>query len=122
MMRSRKIAAVIYTLILMFAGIGTTAKSATMENVLTAIHSNYQPASISDMETAKQDEIICLALNQYHEARGSTAADIMAVGFSTRNRVTKSASKSYCSTIWERGQYVWTKRPVKGILPKENAA
>ena len=118
-MRSHKTASFVFILALF--GLGTTAKSATLENTLSAIHKNYQPESINDLEKTQQDEIICLALDQYAEARGSTTADIMAVGFSTRNRVTKG-SHSFCKTIWEKGQYIWTRKPVKGILPKENAS
>ena len=119
-MRSRKTAAVVIMLCLSsFFGVATTAKSATKQNVLTAIHKDYQPESLNDLDSDVQNEIICLALNQYHEARGTPEADIMAVGFSTRNRVNRSDEKSYCDTIWEKGQYIWTKRAVQGILPKD---
>jgi N-acetylmuramoyl-L-alanine amidase len=121
-MRSRKTAAAIAVLLLTFVGLGTPAKSATLKQTLTAIQANYVPATFDDLEVSTQNQIICLALNQYHEARGSTEADIKAVGYSTRNRVLKSPAQDYCATIWERGQYVWTTRGVSGILPREKAS
>lgn len=121
-MRSSKIAAVFCSLFLAITGFATTAKSATIDKVLTAIHKDYQPTIIDDLDDTQQNEIICLALNQYHEARGSSKADIMAVGLSTRNRVKNSSNQSFCDTIWEKGQYIWSTRPLKGILPKERAA
>lgn len=122
-MRSRKTAAVIIALGLAFAGLGSTAKSATIDQATQAIHKNYDLTPISDLEEDTQNQIICLALNQYHEARGSSVADIKAVGFSTRNRVQRDPdSHDFCAAIWEKGQYVWTKRPVKGLLPRDKAS
>jgi N-acetylmuramoyl-L-alanine amidase len=121
-MRSRKTAAVISVLTLALAGFSTTAKSATIEQATHAIHENYNISPISDLEIPQQDEVICLALNQYHEARGSSEADIKAVGYSTRNRVRATESKSFCKSIWEKGQYVWTTRTLLGMLPKEKAS
>ena len=121
-MRSRKTAAVLIAFTLAFAGFGATAKSATIEQTTQAIQDNYDISTISDLEASTQNEIICLALNQYHEARGSTEADIKAVGFSTRNRVRDSESHSFCKAIWEKGQYVWTKWSLVRILPREKAS
>jgi len=122
-MRSRKIAAAFAVLLLTVTGLGTPAKSATLDQTLTALQEHFVPETLSDLEVSTQKQIICLALNQYHEARGSTEADIKAVGFSTRNRVEKSADRDdYCATIWQRGQYEWTKRAVSGILPREKAS
>lgn len=122
-MRSRKTAAVLYiALTLAFTSFGATAKSATIEQATQAIHQSLDITPISDLEVTQQDEVICLALNQYHEARGSSEQDIKAVGFSTRNRVRASDSHSFCKTIWEKGQYVWTKRSVSGLLPREKGS
>lgn len=119
-MRSRKLAAFL-VLVMATTGLGTTAKSATVEQTVSAIRQNHLPDHLNDLEVSTQNQIICLALNQYHEARGSSEADIKAVGFSTRNRVQKR-SRDYCNIIWERGQYVWTTRALSGIIPREKAS
>ena len=94
-------------------------KSATAEKVITAVQQKYKLTPIEDLDDTIQRQIICLALNLYHEARGTSDASVMAVGFATRNRVVASNDKNYCSVIWQKGQYVWTKRPIRGQLPKD---
>lgn len=122
-MRSRKTAAVLFVLLsLALSGFSTPAKSAPFSTVTHTIKKDYDTTLIADLDGTTQDEIICLALNQYHEARGSSEADIKAVGFSTRNRVLASESHSFCKVIWERGQYVWTTRSISGIVPKEKTS
>jgi N-acetylmuramoyl-L-alanine amidase len=119
-MRSRKTAAA-FVFSLAILGFGTTAKSASLDETLTQLRENHLPEALSDLEVSTQNQILCLALNQYHEARGSTLADIKAVGFSTRNRVQKK-DREYCDIIWEKGQYEWTRRAISGIIPRETAA
>ncbi len=63
-------------------------------------------------------QLKCLALNLYHEARGSTKSDIMAVGYVTRNRVSDT-QLTYCQVIWEPGQFTWTRKPFSAIVPKD---
>lgn len=103
-----------------FLSITSPAKAATPEKTITAVQKKYDLTSIQDLDHNIQRQIICLALNLYHEARGSSEASIMAVGFSTRNRT--DVKKDYCSVIWEKGQYVWTKRPIQGQMPKDTAS
>jgi hypothetical protein len=119
-MRSRKLALLFCFIFLAFSGLGTKAKSASLDNVLTAIHRNYEPTVINDLDDTQQNEIICASLNLYHEARGSSTNDVQAVGFSTRNRA-RASGNSFCGVIWEKGQYVWTKRPLSGIMPRDRA-
>jgi len=75
------------------------------------------------------DEIYCLALNIYHEARGSTADDKKAVGLVTLNRLeTGKWGKSICEVVWQNSviknkrvyQFSWTKLSVTRLLPKED--
>ena len=118
-MRPHKAASALVMLTSIFFGFSTAAKATTPKQTLAAIHKSFNPESLKDLDIAVQDEILCAALNLYHEARGSSEADIMAVGYSTRNRVLASTSHKFCDSIWEKGQYVWTKRAVSGQLPKE---
>ena len=67
------------------------------------------------------NETLCLALNIYHEARGSTLQDQVGVAWVTKNRVARSG-RSYCRTIWEPRQFSWTPRPVSSLIPREMAA
>ena len=118
-MRSRKIELMALFLIL-FGTFSTEAKATSPNHTITAIEQYAPPTVIETEDSETRNQVICLALNLYHEARGSTQADIMAVGFTTKNRTVRR-SKDYCGVIWEKGQYVWTTRPISGQLPKEKA-
>lgn len=112
-MRYNNIAAVLVAMLMAT----TTAKAASLDLTLSSVTTNE---SIRSLTPTTRNDVTCLALNMYHEARGSTYEDILAVGLSTRNRVTHY-KKTYCQIIWERGQYVWTTRDISGIIPKEKA-
>lgn len=52
-------------------------------------------------------EIICLALNLYHEGRGSTVDDQMAIAFVTLNRLSQRTlreERTICSVVFEKTQ------------------
>lgn len=66
-------------------------------------------------------ETLCLALNVYHEARGSTRQDQIGVAWVTKNRMTRTGH-SYCRTIWAPGQFTWTVRSSSSLIPREMAA
>ena len=121
-MRPYKAATALFMLVSIFFGASRAANATTPKQTLAAIHRNFDPDSLRDLDISTQDEIICAALNLYQEARGSSEADILAVGFTTRNRVRASISHKFCDSIWEKGQYVWTKRAVSGQLPKEKSS
>ena len=59
-------------------------------------------------------QLICMALNIYHEARGSSEANQLAVGLVTMNRH-RTTKKSICSVVYERrgraAQFSWTIMP-----------
>lgn len=71
--------------------------------------------------TNNVNETLCLALNIYHEARGSTRQDQVGVAWVTKNRVARSG-RSYCHTIWEPRQFSWTPRSSNSLIPREMAA
>ena len=121
-MRTPKLAVTFSVLFLSIFGLGTVAKSATLSNTIAAIQSHHHVPSLDDLDDSTQSQVICLALNLYHEDRGGSAAGVKAVAFSTRNRVRLSSSHNFCDVIWEKGQYVWTKRSIAGIMPKEKAS
>ena len=96
--------------------LSTQAYAATADSAILALD---RPQYTRHIEEVDRRESLCLALNLYHEVRGSTLKDIHAVAWVTKNRVTKSKHKSYCKIIWESGQYTWTIKPVKSLIPKE---
>ena len=92
--------------------ISTPAYAGSSADALTALNQPRYTQHSSAPNT------LCLALNLYHEARGSTLADIRGVAWVTRNRV-ESSGRSYCRIIWEPGQYSWTVRSIRSLLPRE---
>lgn len=71
--------------------------------------------------TEDQRQSLCLSLNIYHEARGSTRQDQVAVAWVTKNRVATSG-RTYCRVIWAPGQFTWTRRSPSSLRPREMAA
>ena len=68
-------------------------------------------------------ELGCLAMNIYHEARGETEKGKLAVAAVTMNRV---ASKYYpntvCEVVWQRKQFSWTQLKTKYHVVKDTKA
>ena len=57
----------------------------------------------------KNDDILCLALNIYHEARGSTLEDKIAVSEVVLNRaMSEKWPNGICDVVWQRNQFSWT--------------
>lgn len=58
------------------------------------------------------EDIQCLALNIYHEARGESTKGQRAVGLVTLNRVmSKSFPNNICDVVFQPSQFSWTKKP-----------
>lgn len=79
---------------------------------------------IQQASAADQDQMLCMALNIYHEIRGGNARDQWAVGFVTINRTKRSAfgAKNVCAVVWASGQFSWTRWPMRAQLPHEQAS
>ena len=59
---------------------------------------------------AANNQLNCLALNIYHEARGESPQGQSAVAAVTMNRVASSKfPSSICSVVWQRKQFSWTR-------------
>lgn len=55
------------------------------------------------------DDVACLAQNIWHEARGSTSRDQLAVAHVVLNRVESRAyPNDVCDVIWQPHQFSWT--------------
>ena len=63
---------------------------------------------------SKQSEVLCLAQNLYHEARGEPPLGRLLVAKVTINRQ-KSGKfpKTICGVVYQKGQFSWTKHPNK---------
>lgn len=84
---------------------------------------------IKKLRKDKQDDVVCLALNIYHEARGSTEQDRIASSYVAFNRwedsnyplTLRTKERSLCNIIFDRYQFCWTNDSyVK--LPKEKTS
>ena len=73
------------------------------------------PESVADtpsmvsIETVSSEDLMCLATNIYHEARGSTVQDQVATAQVVLNRVTDPRwPDSICGVVWQANQFSWT--------------
>lgn len=63
--------------------------------------------SVPHLNLAQITELKCHALNIYHEARGSTIMNQVAVAWVVRNRMMRSG-QSACAVIYSPRQFSWT--------------
>ena len=57
----------------------------------------------------EQKQVECLAQNVFHEARGSSEDDMLAVALVTINRVNHKAwGGTVCDVVYEKAQFSWT--------------
>lgn len=94
--------------LLMFA----TAASASVDKTVMEIVPE-ETNLIKPFEAAPefvQDELVCLALNVYHEARGSTLLDQLSTAFVALNRLSVQyrGARTVCDVVWQRKQFSWT--------------
>jgi hypothetical protein len=91
-------------------------------NDLRRLPSSMIIPAIQREGSATHDQILCLALAMYHEARGETEAERMAVAQVIYNRALHT-NTSVCATVWaDRGsQFQWV-RASATIVPREPTA
>jgi N-acetylmuramoyl-L-alanine amidase len=67
----------------------------------------------------KHDQILCLALAMYHEARGESEAERLAVAQVVYNRAVHTGS-TICDTVWadNGSQFQWVKA-TDSVIPRE---
>lgn len=100
---------------LAFAGLLLSTKPVTAQtygfNSYTAQLTSVQPLTA---EPNSVREIICMSLNIYHEARGTSLANQTGVAHVTRNRH-KQRKMSICDVVFERkghsAQFSWSNKP-----------
>jgi N-acetylmuramoyl-L-alanine amidase len=100
----------------------TTESTAAAANDLRRLPADMIIPAIRREGSATHDQILCLALAMYHEARGETEAERMAVAQVIYNRALHT-NASICATVWaDRGsQFQWV-RSSATIVPREISA
>lgn len=86
-----------------------TAKSEVFFNSLN-MRLNYETDIVRSIEMSEdREELLCLAINVYHEARGSSASDQIAVTYVVMNRVNDWRwPDTPCEVVWDNRQFSWT--------------
>lgn len=86
--------------------------------------------NLVNVERRVRDELLCLSLNIYHEARGSIQDDMVAVGHVTMNRVKQRFwPSSVCEVVWQQkkvgdrrvSKFSWIST-IRNPFPKEQKA
>ena len=84
---------------------------------------------IKKLKKSKREDVQCLALNIYHEARGSSIQDRIASTYVVFNRLedsnypltSKKQNKSICDIVFDKYQFCWTNNNIIS-MPKEEQA
>src|SRR3954453_7903943 len=66
---------------------------------IAAAHAAEADHPAMDLPPGLRRQVLCTALNVYHEARGSTRRDQIGVALVTRNRAPHER-RSYCAVVW----------------------
>ena len=68
------------------------------------------------------DQLMCLALNVYHEARGSTLDDQIATSYVVMNRVAAERfPDTVCEVVYDPYQFSWTHDDISDIPHEKDA-
>ena len=78
--------------------------------VLVAVEAETLPVAFVMKEVNyTNQQLYCLAVNIYFEARSESAQGMLAVGLVTLNRVkSKRYPSTICKVVWQRKQFSWT--------------
>jgi len=88
---------------------------------LASLQSSYPQNA--QMQGSDRQDLGCLAMNIYHEARGETEKGKLAVAAVTINRVkNKHYPDNVCDVVWQRKQFSWTELKHKYQLIKDKQA
>lgn len=83
---------------------------------------------IKKLRENEKNDVLCLALNMYHEARGSSVEDQIATTYVVFNRLKSSEypltlrtnEQNICNIVFDKYQFCWTNGVIK--TPKEKEA
>ena len=73
-------------------------------------------------DVTDREELLCMAINIYHEARGSTTEDQIAVAEVVKNRTADWRwPDTVCDVVWDNKQFSWTHDGLSD-MPREDRA
>ncbi|MDD9821454.1 MAG: cell wall hydrolase [Gammaproteobacteria bacterium] len=92
---------------------GSAATVAATVTASTAAASNSSVSSVAaapaSLILSQQRDLVCLAMNIYHEGRGESARGQAAIAAVTMNRLRSPRyPNSVCQVVWQRKQFSWT--------------
>ena len=114
----------------------TDVTPATTTNVATATTSTITaattatadvattPATTADIATPTNTrDLVCLAMNIYHEGRGESVKGQAAIAAVTMNRVrSRRYPDRVCEVVWQRKQFSWTLLPPRYYTIRDGRA
>jgi N-acetylmuramoyl-L-alanine amidase len=108
-----------------FVAFGITVRAEEIDtSVMLRVHKETEiVAPIRAMSEQEKEDMLCLSLNVYHEARGSSILDKLSTAFVALNRLEQEyrGARNLCEVIWSQKQFSWT-HDGKSDLPKEHEA
>lgn len=97
--------AIVFFIIMLIPGMSQSQTTGNINNVvITAVSTDH-------LTTSQRNDLRCMSKNIYHEARGSTYQNQLAVALVVRNRQARSGLTA-CQEIFLPGQFHWTSRRV----------
>ena len=106
----------------------TDVTPATTTNVATATTSTITAATTAttatDVTTTPTTrDLVCLAMNIYHEGRGESVRGQAAIAAVTMNRVRSGRYPDrVCEVVWQRKQFSWTRLPPRYYTIRDGLA
>jgi spore germination cell wall hydrolase CwlJ-like protein len=78
--------------------------------------------ALAEVPIASEQEVTCLALNIYHEARNQPLEGQLAVAHVTLNRVEARDGTTVCREVYRAWAFSWTRDPRKRQPPSDRHA
>lgn len=115
--------------LLLFCAVPATANAQArprFANIYDAIFVDHSlPTMIETLLSSEERrrEVLCMALNVYHEARGTNQDDREAVAHVTMNRLESGLwGHTVCAVVLARSQFSWTTFSEGRAVPRETQA
>ncbi|MDD9883088.1 MAG: cell wall hydrolase [Gammaproteobacteria bacterium] len=91
------------------AGSAAATATATASTAAASNSSVSTVAAPASLILSQQRDLVCLAMNIYHEGRGESARGQAAIAAVTMNRLRSPRyPNSVCQVVWQRKQFSWT--------------
>lgn len=105
-----------------FFGLITSAHAVSSpDHLLNQIGHDTVITPVQRETRSQRKQTLCLALGIYHEARSQGFDGQRAVAHVILNRI-RASGRTICQTLWETGEFPWTKRSIHKLVPHELAS